>query len=226
MKLKIVFVGLILLMSVLAAGCLDRILDESGEWQPPDYVTDKPISVDNTGIKTKHFGPGAAETVPEGTIRAYVMSNTFTTIDYISYDPVDAIKESDVVIYGTVKEIQCSWATSNGAAPFIGEVQTYERTNYSTNETYTVQQVEVGAEIQTFIYFTVDERVKGDCPDEINLWLPGGQMDNLVMYGLSSYTDYPASWDFKPGEQYFLCLKEYSDEYDLVGPYGVRPIVS
>ncbi|WNY25482.1 hypothetical protein [Methanolapillus millepedarum] len=234
MKLKIIVVGILLLMSVFAGGCLNSSSDDTSTTvcdineinsnrKSQDYYSGQPIAVDCTDIKTVSFFSNPDNRPNDNlSVRAYKFNSISSNVDYVSYDPVNVTNWSDVVVYGTVKEVRSFWTTPDGAEPNLGEIQTREWMNYLTNETESEEYLDAGSyEIYTYVYFTVDERVKGETPDVINLYLPGGQVGNVVMYG----GDFPKYWDFKEGEQYLLYLEEYSDEYDLIMPSGIRKVV-
>ncbi|MDV0446968.1 hypothetical protein MsAg5_08360 [Methanosarcinaceae archaeon Ag5] len=241
MKLKILSLGIVLLISVLVAGCLNSSPDytsmnicntsesvcniseiNSGRTFE-DYYSGPPIAVDCTGIKTVRF-ISDYDQIPKDnlTVRAFKQNSISVNTDYIFYEPVYVTERSDLIVYGTVKEVRSFWTTPDGTQPDLGELQTSEWTDYFTNETHREEYYDSGRyEIYTYVYFTVDECVKGDCPEEINLYLPGGQVGNIVMYG----SDFPKYWDFKQGDQCLLYLEEYSDDYELFIPSGIRTVV-
>ncbi|MDV0446969.1 hypothetical protein MsAg5_08370 [Methanosarcinaceae archaeon Ag5] len=232
MKFKLISLEIILLISVLAACCLDNLPDSTNtnacniseinrNHTYEDYYSDTPISVDCTGIKTIKFESDRDRILRNNsTVVAlnYLIVNP--NIDYVSYDPENATNGSDLVVYGTVQEVRSFWTTPDGTLTINpNDIQERERNNGSGP--YMERYVVVDSEIYTHVYFKVDECVKGGCPKEITLYLPGGQIGNIVM----DYGDFPKSWDFKPGDQCLLYLEEHPNEYDLIMPDGIRTVV-
>ncbi|MDV0446966.1 hypothetical protein MsAg5_08340 [Methanosarcinaceae archaeon Ag5] len=209
-----VLIILVLLISIFSAGYLlvGRYLL---------YYSGAPIAVDYTGIPTKAFVSNPENIPRDSTIRAYSKSTGLYTLDYVAYTPRSATSYSDVVVYGTAKEVRSFWTTPDGSAPELGDVQTREWVDHNTNVTHIEQYVESEKyEIHTYVYFTVDRKMKGNCSDEIALFLSDGQVDNVIMYNI----DPPHCWDFKPGDRCLLYLYDSPKGYQLIAPYGVRTV--
>ncbi|MDV0446970.1 hypothetical protein MsAg5_08380 [Methanosarcinaceae archaeon Ag5] len=215
MKLKIAFIGFILLISIFAAGCLGGNSNV--------YDSDKPVKLDETGIKTVKFVSGKPYNVPRGNhiIQCY---GPPVNDSYPAFEPKLVAGWSDVIVYATVKEIQPSaWTTPDGTLAINpDDVRTFKETDESGTVRVSQFYDSGSNQIYTYVIFTVDTRVKGSCPNEINLYIPGGQVDNVVM----SSGDYPNRWDFREGDQCLLYLKTYSNEWDLVAPHGIRTVIS
>ena len=85
--------------------------------------------------------------------------------------------------------------------------QLVDKADIIVRGTVTRAQVLPGAvhgEIDTHVSVRVDQQIKGEAPEVIELTLPGGKLDDSFMY----VTDYP---DFETGQEVVLFLNENSE---------------
>lgn len=116
--------------------------------------------------------------------------------------PAELIEKSDLIFYGTVKEITPSfWTTEDGKAP--------DGLFAESDSVYHINSDEI---ILTNIVFTPEEIVRGNVSGDVTVCFYGGEVDNFIMYFNSGE---PSPWDFESGEEYLLYLTPSSADNDV-----------
>ncbi|WNY25483.1 hypothetical protein [Methanolapillus millepedarum] len=204
MKLKIIGIGIILLISILATGCVG---------EPKD-------SLNPLGKDISEFETGAMDNIPRGD--GLLWYSTWTNFCGAGFSNETLTSEADLIFYGTVTEVRPSvWSTSDGNTPAVlySESAIVGKGGYG-NETcfYEVDKVSVpGLDeyIYTDVVFEVNDWVKGPQTKDVTIQVQGGQVDQFVMP--ESY--YPDAWDLKVGDKYLVYAKNWGTEnYTIVFP--------
>lgn len=194
-----ILLGISLFISVAVSGCL---VDNSGErWE---HEVDAIINV--TG-----FTSGAPENVPAGENLIQYTYNALPKDPH--YNSIQALWRADFLITARVTEIKPSvWSTPDGKMPaeiagrltYIDENGTVQTRNEISGDGY----------IYTVVRFEKLEDKPEKAPEQFDVKIYGGQVDNIVMAGSVGF---PNAWDLEVGKLYHVMIQEGKDgEYILV----------
>ncbi|WNY25527.1 hypothetical protein [Methanolapillus millepedarum] len=210
MKTKTVLIGLLVLLSVFAAGCLNSDDDDANSTE--NNVTESVKY--NSSYKTARYMPPH---IPMDQQLTYFSSWSF--IDY-AYPPRNVLEnEADLIVYVTIKEIQPAvWSTYDGKRPYLEEERLISGDENGTTVYKAIRSDDY--DIYTDVIFTVDEWAKGNSSDEIKVRFIGGQVEDVVRFD----TGYPDPRSLEVGDRYLLYLMYYSDAYELRYPNGMETI--
>lgn len=185
----------IIIIAVIATGCINN-----------DTTSEK----SNISLETTVFQKDFTK-VPEGENISYL-----ETGENITYGPFTqaGLESSDLIFYGTVKEIYPSvWTTPDKQEPDLTFfANPIDGTKYAGSS---------GEKIYTDIVFTVDELIKGNSSKEMTVRFFSGQVNDVVY----SNASWPSPWDVEEGEQYLLYLTKRADYYELAATNGMEPVI-
>ncbi|WNY23571.1 hypothetical protein MmiHf6_08800 [Methanimicrococcus hongohii] len=192
-NIKTILLGLIII-TILTTGCINS----------DDVNFEKPSNLE-TIVFQKDFTK-----IPSGENISYL--GTGRNITYAPYNQY-GLELSDVIFYGTVKEIQPSfWTTADKREPNL---------TYFVNNEGRKNAGSDGEEIYTDIVFTVNEIVKGNSSKEMTVRFFSGQVNDVVY----SNASWPSPWDVEIGDQYLLYLTKQTDYYELTAVNGIEPVI-
>ncbi|WNY26447.1 hypothetical protein [Methanolapillus ohkumae] len=210
----VLFFGMILIF-IFISGCVEYEKTEpihENSSGTEDIPTEQNPNIQyNTSYETTEFEYGGREKIPKDQNAKYLTTESFYTYVYAS---PETLEKSDLIVYGTVKEIKPSFLDSND-----GTKLSQLTFNYSQDGPIARSD---NITIYTDIIFTVNDWAKGNSSDEITVRLIGGEVNNVVQYREM----WPSPWDFKEGGQYLLYLTYYSEAYELRAPNGIQKVIN
>jgi len=149
-----------------------------------------------------------------------ILYKPWSNISIIGYSNETLLSESDMILYGTLKNIQPSiWSTEDQSPPYLVydmelSKTTFDFENGTQIEYNTVSIPECDDSIYTPVTFEVNHMVKGKTVTEVSVVIPSGQIDNYI--AVDSY--YPLIWDLEIGEEYLIYIKNSDAENTIMYP--------
>jgi hypothetical protein len=205
MKLKIILLLSLIVCIVFAAGCLNKPNESN------NLTEINPLSKNIEPYKSTF-----PENAPQGD--NVILYCAWTNYSIASpHDEGGLIAHSDVVFYGTVKNIGLSyWNTTDENPPSELDNPEYDNAAFKGKRTYVLEngteivynslRIPGDCLIYTPVTFEVNDLVKGENMTTVTLNITGGQVDNYVLDEESFPFCYPSVWDLKEGQKYLVYL--------------------
>ncbi|WNY22965.1 hypothetical protein MmiHf6_02590 [Methanimicrococcus hongohii] len=201
MKQKLIII--IFLISVFFTGCL-TLDNQSSNFSDTVENLNHTLKHDSLNPLDKNISPfesGGLYIVPRENVVWY---ETYINESQAVYSEEELISNSDLVFYGTIKEVRPSkWSTKSGQTPLRLYFAMPGIAGFGDEENYYEYKLVSLNGVNDFIYtdviFEVDSLIKGVNSEEIVISVKGGQVGKFVMPGT-----YANPWDFKAGDAYLV----------------------
>ncbi|MDV0446973.1 hypothetical protein MsAg5_08410 [Methanosarcinaceae archaeon Ag5] len=218
MKIQKLFLVLILCVGILFSGCIGQQNGTENQQTDVEYINLNSDSINplNKNITKYELSGYIPKDLKEN--KSIIWYEKWGNDSRPCFSDEALIEESDLIFYGTVKEVKPSvWSTYSGKTPlFLYFTYPGKRTTGGISGSWEYKSVSSSFTQDTYIYtdivFEVDDWVMGPATEDVIISVEGGQVGKFAMQG-----SYANPWNFEPGDKFLVYSKDgEGGRYEIV----------